>query len=310
MTNEQYIRERIEELKAKKAECERRRDSINNAVTWGNITTPVHDSDFDRNISTRQTQGWAELSPELKRKKLDEINLEIYTLDGELKKLNDQLFLIEYNKPENIAKREEETRKQQERDERKAIETEVFEQRKKAEEQAREERELFEYAQESHNSQFTEVDELVGYLKTAGMFDLADHLSKLRFVYSDYAKGEIDIRSRKKEIDSGKKTTKSEMKDIEKEVKKLSKEATHMVKKYKELMILFSNARDIVAEIKSIPGISSERIRKYFEEREYRAVENRGRNIRTRESMGYELLEFYRDSNSSYNEDIRKGRLK
>lgn len=229
-----------------------------------------------------------------------EINNEIEKLSVELRRINNKITDLEWNKPENVTKRQQET---------------AIKNREEQEQQFQRER-------LKHEERYDKLNKLVEYLAIAGMADLARRVSQLRFAFqktkSDYINKEIDLQSKEKSFRTKTQTTKKEYKEIKRNVVKLSKEASKSAKKYKDLYQLYLAAREIVRDIEK-KGIArmegselSTTLKAYFTQPsgEY-YFNDYGSNysLKTSENLGYQYLAFYRDYGSKYNEDVRKRRI-
>ena len=228
--------------------------------------------------------------------------LELYSLESELKRAQDELFELEWNKPENVSRREEEA---------------LLAEKQEKEKQLREER--LEHEERYENS---DLNKLVEYLKIARLYDIANMLSELRFAFkkpkTNYINQEIDLQSKERSFYTGNQTTKKEYKEIKKSVIKLSKTATKNAKKYKDLYNLYLAAREIVMDIEK-KGISemsqselSTALNQYFTQPvgTYFFIDfEKNGSYKESENLGYQYLEFYRDYESKYNEDVRKHKI-
>lgn len=294
---EEYLKEKIARLIGEIEKLEKRGYATHKR---GTVTNYEYNSD----VGVKTPFGEKEISipmsgDELKASRED-WELELYSLKSELKQAQDKLFLIDWDKPENVSKRQQE-----------ALIRENEEQEKQLEEERLE-----------HEERYDDLNKLVKYLKIAGMDDLAKRLSQLRFAFqkpkSNYITKEIDLQSKENAFRTKTRTTKKEYKEIKRSVIRLNKEATRMAKKYKDLYKLYTSACEIVDDIED-KGISkmhgselSIALGNYFTQptgeylfRDYGNYYSRKES----ENLGYQYLAFYRDYNSKYNEDVAKHRI-
>ena len=226
--------------------------------------------------------------------------LELCSLRSELKQAQDELFKLEWAKPENVAKRQQETTKKNIEEQKEQLQKERLE----------------------HEERYDDLNKLVEYLDIAGLDDLAMNLSQLRFAFqktkSDYINKEIELQNKEKTFNSRTQTTKREYKEIKRSVIRLTKNATRNAKKYKDLYNLYLHAWEIVRDIKK-KGISEMHgselriaLESYFTQptgeylfRDYGSYYSRKES----ENLGYQYLAFYRDYGSKYNEDVRKHKI-
>ena len=163
-----------------------------------------------------------------------------------------------------------------------------------------------------HEEGYKHLDTLIEYLKLAGLKDLATRLTKMRFAFkkpkATYVTEEVDLISKEKALKSKTQTTKKEYKEIKKNVVRLTKEATHLAKEYKELYNLYLRAQEIVRDInrKGISQVTDINelgviLNEYFTQPTSLYYEGT--------SLGYQCLDFYRNSSSKYNEDVRSHRI-
>jgi len=249
---------------------------------------------WGKKYGVREVPAWE--VRENRYNRIRRIDQQIQELLDKLRPINIELNTIEYNKPENVAKREEQERIRDEEEQKKQLDQERLD----------------------HEETYDDVNKLVKYLELAGMYDLAKHVSELRFAYkkrkSDYVIDEIELRSKEKEFEDKTIITKKEYRDIKKRVIRLTKKATAMARKYKELYELYCSAREIVRDIekKGIDVTDSDTLHKYFNEptgeyyfRDY----GNYFSLKESENLGYDHLKFYRDYDSKYNEDVRKHKI-
>lgn len=292
MTEESIIKEQIAELDREIEELKKRLQSVDNATVYGRTTVKEFNSDLGIYLPV-ETMGRVPMPDEEKKALSEQIELEIRNLEDRKKELQDKLFLIEWKKPENVAAREaEEEAKKKEEDEQALINS-----------------------RRAHDQKFQDEDlslsKLRDYLEIAGMYDLSEDLFDLRFAFrkrnDDYIIEEADLRSKERAFTLKRQTTKDEYKQIKKTVIRLSKKATYMAKKYKELYRLYIKAYAIVDDIerkgisKKPASIRRELLIEYFNQPTSPHFKG--------ESLGYQLLEFYRNFNSKYNEDVRNHKI-
>jgi len=294
---EEYLKEKIARLMREIEELEKKGYATRKRETVTNY-------EYNSDVGVKTPFGKKEISvsmseDELKASKRN-WELELYSLRSELKKTQDELLKLEWDKPENVAKRQQE---------------EVRRSREEQEHQLHE-------ARLEHEERYDDLNKLVEYLRIAGLDDIANKLSQLRFAFqkpkSDYINKEIDLQSREKTFSSGIQTTKKEYKEIKRSVIRLSKSATRIAKKYKDLYSLYLHAWEIVQDIEE-KGISQmngdslyHALENYFTQptgeylfRDHGSYYSR----REAENLGYQYLAFYRDYGSKYNEDVRKHKI-
>ena len=294
---EEYLKEKIASLMGEIEKLEKKGYATHKKET---ITNYEYNSD----VGVKTPFGEKEISipmsvDELKESKRN-FELELNSLKIELKQARDELFKLEWNKPENVAKRQRET---------------VIRNREEQEQQLHQER-------LEHEEGHKELNKLVEYLKIAGLHDLAREISQLRFAFkktkSNYINREIDLLSKEKSFRTKTLTTKKEYKEIKRSVVKLSKRATKIAKKYKGLYNLYLNAWEIVHDIKK-KGISEmggeslyRALKDYFNQPtgEYFLEDNESYySSKKSANLGYQYLDFYRDYGSKYNEDVRSHKI-
>lgn len=298
---------KIEELKEEKKRLEE--TPIKETTTYGIKDDIRIDSDIGKLMNFGKTYGEIEV-PAWKVK--ENINNRIIKIDEEIEELrrkvgliNDKLFRIEWEKPENVIKRQ------------KAQQNESV---KMQGEQLKKER-------LEHEETYKALSKLVEYLKIVGIYDsglryLANRLDELRFAFqkkkNEYIVDEIDLQSRENAFKTKTLTTKKEYREIKRSVIRLTKIATRNAKKYKELYELYLAAWEIVKDIER-KGISkmqgdklSEALKKYFTQPTSEYLHKDYRNnysYKKAENLGYKYLEFYRNYDSKYNEAIRKQKI-
>lgn len=291
---EEYLKDRISKLRKEIEELEERRYATHKRQTVTNY-------EYNSDEGVKTPFGEKEISVEMSN---DELNasrraweLQLYSLRSKLKQAQDELFKLEWNKPENVARREKEA---------------LIKSNEERKEQLEEE-------QAKHEERYDDLNKLVEYLEIAGLDDLARNLSKLRLANhkpkSPYIEKEIELSIKKEEVTTNVKTTKKEYKQLRKSVLKLNKEATRMAKKYKDLYDLYRNACKIVQDIED-KGISKmhgkelyDALKNYFTQPTGKYLFRDHGNYYSRkesENLGYQYLAFYRDSGSKYNEDVRR----
>lgn len=292
-----------EYLKNKIARLEREIEELNNQgisrEKRGKVTVGVYDRDLGVTVPVER-DGWVPKSPEEIERARRNRDTKLYSLKSELQQARDELFKLEWNKPENVAKREAEARAKD---------------RKEQEEQLNEER-------AEQDAKTEDVSRLISYLEMAGLDDLARNLAKLRFAYrksnDEYINTEVDLRSREREFNTGNITTKREYSQIRKSVVKLSKTSTKMAKRYKDLYKLYTNAWEIVSDIedKGITKLHGDALcsalRSYFTEatgKYHVRVQGNFYKLEECENLGYQYLGFYRDSDSLYSKDEEKHKI-
>lgn len=173
-----------------------------------------------------------------------------------------------------------------------------------------------------HEKDHKYLNILVECLTLAGMKDLARVLSDVRFsnyqmsLFSvhPYVQEEIDLRI-DEAVSKNSVTTKKEMDEIRRSVKRLPKKATMLLKKYSGLSNLYLAAQRIVYDMKKKGLLDIENVgeRKqaltdYFKNptSEYYIDDN---GLTESKNLGYEYLAFYRDLDSDYRNDYRRGRI-
>lgn len=299
---EENLLKKIEKLEE---EIKKEKEKIVPTQKRGLVDYYAYNSDVGMDTFYDKVEGWVPMSSEEIEKAERRKELNLYSLESELKQARDELFLLQWNKPENVSKREEEEKVAKSEEQKQQLEEERV----------------------KHDERYDDLNKLVEYLELAGVYDkglraLAKNLSKLRFAYkntkSDYITEEIDLKFKERAFAGVIQTSKKEYKQIRKEVIRLSKEATRMAKKYKELYNLYRNACNIVEDIENILKFNPSRsewprlLYDYFTQKtgihhdrvsynEYRSVDAA--------NVGYEYLDFYRDHDSKYNEDVRKHRI-
>ena len=294
---EEYLKEKIARLMREIEELEKKGYATRKRETVTNY-------EYNSDVGVKTPFGKKEISvsmseDELKASKRN-WELELYSLRSELKKTQDELLKLEWDKPENVAKRQQE---------------EVRRSREEQEHQLHE-------ARLEHEERYDDLNKLVEYLRIAGLDDIANKLSQLRFAFqkpkSDYINKEIDLQTKEKTFNTRTQTTKKEYKEIKRSVIRLSKIATSIAKKYKDLYKLYLGAWEIVIDIEE-KGISkmhgselSIALENYFTQptgeylfRDYGSYYSRKES----ENLGYQYLAFYRDYGSKYNEDVRKHKI-
>lgn len=296
MNKEEMLRKKIEELKKEIEKLEKKGYATQK---WGKVTNYEYNSDIGVKTPFGERDELVSMSSEEKAAARSKWESDIYYLKSQLRQAQDELYRLEYNKPENVAKREEEQfRKNKEEYEKKLVEARL-----------------------EHEKRQENVKKLIEYLRLADLDDLARNLDKLRLAYqsSDFIKEEIELRSKEKAFSEGKiQTTKREYKEVKRSVIRLNKSATKMAKKYKDLYRLYSKASSIVYDIeeKHIMDYPLQKaaglLYDYFREAsgDYYTKYNRGYyTSEESKNKGYEELAFYRDFYSKYNEGVRKGRI-
>jgi len=295
---EEYLKNKISSLKQEIEKLENEEFSTKKS---GYVTNYSKDSDLGIRVPNGKVMGIVSMSSEEIAKAYDEKESRLYLLRNELKQAEEELLKIEYNKPENVSKRQQKT---------------IIVNREKQEQQLKNER-------LEHDERYEYLNMLVEYLKLAGLRDLAYEVSQMRFAgknpKNDYIVREVDLLSKEEAFRKKVQTTSKEYRQIKKDnvkkVKRLGKDATRKAKKYKELHRLYINAREIVLDIKK-KGLSemgrselAEALETYFTQPtgQYYFHEH-GNNYSLQESpnLGYQYLEFYRDYGSKYNTDARK----
>lgn len=296
--NEDYMvyNNREDELKARINDIREEIRELSNmpipTITRGMVDNNKMDSDLGVNMNYGKKMGERYLSPEEQKHIMERREMRIIDLKNELALLNNELLSIERKKPEYIAKRDEML--QQQRDQRV---NELLDQRK-----------------DKHEEKYSNLKKLAQYLEIAGMSRLAEQVLKFRYVKNDgnkqYLDDEVAIRINDLAQRKKTRTTFREQLEIKNSIKKLSKEATQMAKKHKELQKLCDNARRIVRDIENKKisyksGVSlANALEEYFTQptgRYYSALSSK--------NLGYELLGFYRDKNSKYNEDLKNHKI-
>lgn len=293
---EEYLKEKISRLIGEIEQLEKQGVSTQKR---GTVVEAVYDSDLGVKVPF-ETTGWVSMSPDEIKSSQREKEIKLYSLRSELKQAQDELFKLEWDKPENVSRREEEALIRGDKEQEKQLKEERLE----------------------HEERYDDLNKLVEYLKIAGLDDIANRLSQLRFAFqkpkSDYINREIDLQSKEKTFNSRTQTTKKEYKEIKRSVIRLSKSATSIAKKYKDLYKLYLGAWEIVRDIEK-KGISkmhgselSIALENYFTQptgeylfRDYGSYYSRKES----ENLGYQYLAFYRDYGSKYNEDVRKHKI-
>lgn len=283
------LRDEIEKLEKQSVPTQKR----------GRVVEAVYDSDLGVKVPY-ETTGWVPMSSAEIKLLQREREIELYSLRSELRQAQDELSKLEWNKLENVSERKEKALAREYKDKEKQLKEERLE----------------------HEDRYDDLNKLVEYLKIAGLVDIANRLSQLRFAFqkpkSDYISREIDLQSKEKAFDARVQTTKKEYKEIRRSVIKLSRSATSIAKKYKDLYKLYLRASEIVSDIEE-KGISKMHgselkiaLENYFTQPigKYR-FRDYGNFYSYKESknLGYQYLAFYRDYNSKYNEDVRKHKI-
>ena len=292
---------KIEKLKKEKEEL--KNEPIKAYETYDYI------DDIRKNSDTGELENWGKVygkrmvlgreAKERRDNKISSIEREIQELYSEIGAINVELSKIEWNKPENVAKRQQ---------------AELIEQRQKRQEQLDKER-------IKHEELHKNLNKLIEYLRMAGLRDLARRLSNLRFAYSPksgYIRDEIVLQIEEETLRREKLLTPKEKRDIKKNVIRLSKDATRTVRRYKDLCTLRAYASRIVHDIEN-KGISKMQgdalysaLELYFTQPtgKYYFRDYRGHSrCEELENLGYQYLAFYRDPNSKYNEGVRKFKI-
>ena len=280
----------IEQLEKKEVPTQKR----------GYVTNYTYNSDVGMKLPHGEIMDWVPMSSEEIKAALQEKELKLYSLRSELKQAQDKLFEIEWDKPENVSKREQEA---------------LIWEDKEQEEQLKE-------ARLEHEEKYDNLNKLVEYLKIAGLDDIANRLSQLRFAFqkpkSAYINKEIDLQSQEKTFRTKIQTTKKEYIEIKRSVIKLTKNATRLAKRYKDLYKLYFDAWKIVSDIeeKGISKMSGDELARtlenYFSQptgKYYFRDYGNYYSLKESENLGYQYLAFYRDYGSKYNEDVRKYKI-
>lgn len=293
---EEYLKAKISRLIGEIEQLEKQSVSTQKR---GTVVEAVYDSDLGVKVPF-ETTGWVSMSQDEIKSSQREKEIKLYSLRSELKQAQDELFKLEWGKPENVSKREEEALIRGDKEQEKQLKEERLE----------------------HEERYEDLNKLVAYLKIAGLDDIANRLSQLRFSFqkpkSDYINKEIDLQSKEKTFNTRAQTTKKEYKEIKRSVIRLSKSATRNAKKYKDLYKLYLGAWEIVSDIEK-KGISKMQgselsvvLKNYFTQptdeylfRDYGNYYSRKES----ENLGYQYLAFYRDYGSKYNEDVRKHKI-
>jgi len=294
---EEYLKEKITRLMGKIEQLEERGYATHKRQI---VTNYEYNSDVGVKTPFGEKEIPMPMSGDELKASREKWELELYSLRSELKQAQDELFKLEWAKPENVAKRQQETTKKNIEEQKEQLHKERLE----------------------HEERYDDLNKLVEYLKIAGLDDIANRLSQLRFAFqkpkSDYINKEIDLQTKEKTFNTRTQTTKKEYKEIKRSVIRLSKIATSIAKKYKDLYKLYLGAWEIVIDIEE-KGISkmhgselSIALENYFTQptgeylfRDYGSYYSRKES----ENLGYQYLAFYRDYGSKYNEDVRKHKI-
>lgn len=293
---EEYLIKKIYDLEK---EIERLENQEISKYKSGIVTVGVKDSDLGVKVPFETSGLVLKTDEELLSEQKSKDN-ELYRLKSELALAREELFSVDWDKTENVVQRDKEKAVMSKEE----IEKELSEKRF------------------SHESSYKDLNRLVQYLEIVGLRDLARRLSNFRFAFhkkdSPFISREIDLQSEEKTFKTSIITTKKEYNQIKKNVVRLSKDMTKAAKKYKELYTLFLNAHNIVRDIekKGITQLYGSELKNaldiYFNEptgEYYSLIHGSDYELKSSSNLGYQYLDFYRDPNSKYNEDVRKHRL-